>query len=84
MPAERCDLLADRDRVRHVLGGLITEPALDRDAVVAHDHERIMQITNDARHFRLEYGVQAFEDLGIRCRTRLRCCAGHGRSPFVL
>src|SRR4029079_9450373 len=69
------DLLADLDGVLHVLESVVTEPLLNRDPIVAHDHERIVQIPNDPRRLGLEDGVQALHDLGLRLVVR------HARPP---
>ena len=57
--AQRGDLLADDDRVALAFGGAVTEPFLNGDAVVSHDHEGVVQVADDAAHFRLKDLVEA-------------------------
>src|SRR5256885_17110823 len=58
------DVLAGLNRVRLGLIGLSAQPGDDRDAVVAEDHETVMQIAHQSRRLELENAVEGRDDLG--------------------
>ncbi len=65
MPAEIRDVLARLGRVRLGLFRLIAQPADDRDAVVAEDHEAVVQVANQPRELELENVIEGRDDLFI-------------------
>src|SRR5207237_89310 len=72
MPAEIGDVLAGLDRVRLSLIRLAAQPADNRNAVMAEDHEAVMQVAHQARELELENVVERLDDLCRFSRTQIR------------
>ena len=48
--------------VVHALGRLVAHPLDDRDARVTEDHERVVDVADDAGELQLENGVESGDD----------------------
>jgi hypothetical protein len=77
IPAERSDELAGLLRVQQRFVGLGTQPADDRDATIAIDHEGVVRVAHDACELRFENPVEDDDD-GFLIASAGR----HGPPPF--
>src|SRR4029450_10542661 len=59
----------------HALGRLVAHPLDDRDARVTEDHERVVDVADDAGELQLENGVESGDDALPLDRVVF---AGHG------
>src|SRR5580658_141802 len=76
MAAESRDVLAGLYRVRLRLIRLAAQPGDDRDAVVAKDHEAVVQVAHQSRKLELQDVLENLEGLGGVRFTEL--CAHDG------
>jgi hypothetical protein len=59
-------MFAGHGRMVHALRGLVAHPADDRNARVAEDHQRVMQVAHYARELEFQNGIETTDDvLGI-------------------
>src|SRR6201988_3414200 len=59
MPAKGRDMFAGHCGVVHALRGLVAHPADDRNARVAEDHQRVMEVAHHASELELQNGFGA-------------------------
>ena len=64
MTTEVGDVLAGLHGVRLRFVRLAAQPRDDRNAVVAEDHEAVMQVANQSRELELENAVERLDDPG--------------------
>ena len=77
MAAEICDVLSGKGRMRLRLVRLGPQPGDDRDAVVAENHEAVMQVAHQTRELQLQNLIQSRND--GRLSLSVKGCVGHGR-----